>query len=343
MRPQLSFWGLNAFLFAICLVGLLAGILFGPLKLSLQDCLLAVFGQGPQPIISLIWDLRLPRGVAALLTGFSLGLCGAALQALLRNPLAEPGIMGVSAAAAVGAVTVIALTGLGGGLLASLGGFWLALAPAGGAILASLLVSMMLYAVAQRGISTTGLILVGVGISTLCAALMSLVMNLTKNPFTMAEMINWLMGSTQNRSWNDIFIALVPTVLGAILCLFSQRELSALTLGEATAQSMGVDLRKVRTLVLLGTSLAAGGVTAMTGTIGFVGLVAPHLIRPIVHHDPGRALLPAGLMAAALVVWTDLGVRLLPFAHELKLGVAVSLFGAPIFIWIALKTQQRAL
>ena len=185
------------------------------------------------------------------------------------------------------------------------------------------------------------LILVGVGLSSFAGAAMSLLLNFAPNPFFLADMINWTLGSVANRSFADIAFALPFLGLGFGILYASRRGLSALTLGEDAASSLGVNLRKQRILVVLGAGLATGASVALAGAIGFVGIVAPHVVRPFVRHDPARTLIPSALLAGVFLVLADIGVRLLPSQTELKLGVVAALIGAPAFIWIAM--QRRGL
>jgi iron complex transport system permease protein len=279
----------------------------------------------------IVQDIRLPRALAAWLVGAALGASGAALQGLLRNPLAEPGVLGVSAAAALGAVCTLAFG-------AGLAGAWaLPLASVGAAMAATALLAMA----AARLASVVSLVLVGVALSSFCAAIMALVMNLAPNPFALAEMINWMLGSVANRSFADIGFAAPFMVLGALALAARARDLSALTLGEEAAAGIGADLGRTRVLVVIGAGLMTGAAVALAGAIGFVGIVAPHLVRPLTGHDPARSILPSALLAGAILVLADIGVRLAPGAAELNLGVLAALLGAPAFAWIAARRSGR--
>lgn len=170
---------------------------------------------------------------------------------------------------------------------------------------------------------------------------MSLLMNLAPNPFSLSDMINWMLGSVANRSFDDLFLVAPFMLLGSAILLGTRRGLSALTLGEEAASGVGVDLRRQRLLVVLGAGLATGASVAIAGAIGFIGIVAPHIVRPLVSYDPARSLVPAGLLAGLILVLADIGVRVMPTANELKLGVVAALIGAPAFVWIAM--QRRTL
>ncbi|MGU3537589.1 FecCD family ABC transporter permease [Methylobacterium sp. A54F] len=278
-----------------------------------------------------LWELRMPRALLGGLVGFSLGLTGAAMQGYLRNPLADPGILGISSAAALGAVLVFY-----GGLAASLS---LAL-PLGG-IAGAGVAALLLNALAARGSSTLGLILAGVGLSSLAGALTALALNLSPNPYAALEIVFWLMGSLADRSLDHVLLCLPLMAVGWGLMLSTGSALDALTLGEDTAASLGVGLASVRLRLVTGAALAVGSGVAVSGAIGFVGLVVPHLVRPLVGARPGAALLPSGLAGAVLVLAADIGVRLVATRPELKLGVVTALVGAPFLIVLLLRNRGR--
>jgi len=275
-------------------------------------------------------EIRLPRTLLAILTGGALGLSGAALQGYLRNPLAEPGIIGVSSGAGLGAVLAIH-SGASAALALSLtlGGF-------AGAAVATLLVLLL---AGDRGGALT-LILAGVAVASIATALISLTLSLSQNPFAAVEIVFWLLGSLADRSMTHVLIAGPLIVAGMIVLLSLGPRLDALTLGEDAARNLGVDLKRLRLLVVIGQSLAVGAATAIVGTIGFVGLVVPHVLRPLVGHAPSRVL-PASLLGgAALVLASDIALRL--FAPgELRLGVLTALVGAPFFLWLVLKMRAE--
>ena len=278
-------------------------------------------------------ELRVPRTLLAVLVGGSLGLAGAALQGLLRNPLAEPGIIGVSSCAALGAVIAFYS---GVSLAAPLA---LPLAGMAGALIAVLL----LYALAGRDASTLTLILAGVAINGFAAAATALALNLSPNPFAVTEIVFWMMGSLADRSIDHLQLAAPLMILGWALLLTSGRALDALTLGEDTAASLGVPLARLRFMLVLGTALAVGSGVAVTGAVGFVGLVAPHLMRPWVAHQPGRLLIASALAAAVLVLAADIAIRLISVGPELKLGVVTALIGAPFFLVLVMRLRRETI
>lgn len=302
-----------------------AACLLGPTPLGVGRVLAALAGAGPPGDLIVVWEIRLPRALAAFAAGAALGASGAALQGLLRNPLAEPGVLGVSATASLAATFVIHYG------LVEVGAFALPAAAIAGALAATAL----LTAAAARVGSVVTLILVGVGLSSFSGALMALLVNLAPNPFSLADMLDWTLGSVANRSVDDLLLAAPFLAAGWGLLLAARRGLAGLTLGEEAAAGAGVDTRRARRLVVVGAGLATGAAVSIAGAIGFVGIVAPHLVRPLVDHDPARTLVPAALLAGVILVLADVGVRLAPGAAELRLGVVAALLGAPVFLWIA--------
>ncbi|MEM9619488.1 MAG: iron ABC transporter permease [Pseudomonadota bacterium] len=311
---------------------ILAACLIGPAGLSLPQSFAALFGAGSENAQIIVRDIRLPRALAAWAVGAALGASGAAMQGLLRNPLADPGILGVSTAAALGAVIAIYFN------LSAYGSWVTPLA----AIVFALGATTVFYILGAGRISTTRLILVGVGMSSFTAALIALVMNLAPNPFILSDLVNWLFGSAANRSFDDLALTTPFMAAGLALVLLTRNGLTALTLGEETAFTLGVNVARIRTFVIAGASLMAGASVALAGAIGFVGIVAPHLARPFARHDPGRTIIPAALIGGAILAIADLVIRLAPFDYELRLGVAAALIGAPGFIWVAATTKRIA-
>ncbi|TKD53289.1 FecCD family ABC transporter permease [Sphingomonas baiyangensis] len=320
---------LNLSLAAASLAAIVAACFLGSTPLPPARLLAALFGMGDAGDTIVVWAIRLPRAIAAFVVGAALGASGAALQGLLRNPLAEPGVLGVSASAALTATVTLHF-----GLAAA---FAWALPIA--AVTGALAATALLAAAAIRTASIVTLILIGVALSSFAGALMALLTNLAPNPFTLADMVAWMLGSVANRSFADIALAL-PFLGGGVALLFATRRgLSALTLGEEAAAGAGLDLARQRLAVVAGAGLATGGAVALAGAIGFVGIVAPHLVRARVGHDPAATLLPASLLAGLFLVAADIGVRLIPGDGELKLGVVAALVGAPLFALIAARRR----
>lgn len=309
---------------------IVASCLIGPANISPADALGAFFSNDTAGVI--VREIRLPRALAAWMAGAALGAAGAAMQGLLRNPLADPGVLGVSASAALGAVIAIYFN-----LAAA--AYW---ATPVAAIVFALMSTAVLYIVGAGRLSPGRLILAGVGLSSFAGALIALVMNLAPNPFILSDLVNWLFGAVANRNFDDLALAAPFMIVGLTAALFAAPGLTALSLGEETAASIGADIERTRALAIGGAALMTGASVALAGAIGFVGIVAPHLARPFVAHDPGRAIIPAALIGGAMLTIADLIIRLLPFDQELKLGVAATLIGAPGFIWIAARTQRIA-
>lgn len=318
---------LLALLFAASAMSLLAGAVW----LRPGQVFAALLSDRPTLTALIITDVRLPRLVLGIMIGGILGLTGACLQGLLRNPLAEPGLLGISAGASFGAVIAIYF-----GFAAS---FTLA-APlfglVGGFVTAG--IGLML----SRGGGTLSLILAGSALSSIAGAGVILALNLAPNPFAAYEIMTWLMGSLVDRSWDHVQLTAPFIVTGALLLFLTRRSLDALALGEAQAESLGVAVERTRLIALFGTALGVGAATAVAGIVGFVGLIAPHLVRPLVGHQPGRVLLPATLAGAILVTLADIATRTIVLeGMPLNLGVFISMIGAPFFLWLVLHIRKR--
>ncbi len=307
-----------------------ASLVVGPAGIGVGESLAALV-TGEDSLIGLVMrEVRLPRALLAVMIGASLGLSGAVLQGLLRNPLAEPGVLGVSAAASLGAVIAI-YTGLAAA-------FTLALPLT--ALLGALIAVFGIQALAGRRAEPLTVVLAGVALTSLAGALTSLVLNLSDNPFAAVEIVFWLLGSLADRSMTHVWLALPLTLLGWVLLGLTGRGLDALSLGEGVAASLGVDLGRLRVLAVVGTAAAVGAATAVAGAIGFVGLVIPHLLRPLVGAKPSRLLLASALGGACLILAADIGVRVILPGRDLKLGVVTALVGAPFFLWLILKARR---
>ncbi len=309
-------------------LALTGAVMFGSTPLPIDRAMAGLIGAGDLGDRIVIQQIRLPRAISALTTGIALGIAGAAMQGLLRNPLADPGVLGVSAGASLAATTVIYF-----GVAAS----WAWAVPVA-AIAGALCVTALLAGLAMRsGLSAVTLILAGVGLSSLAGALMSLLMNLAPNPFSLSDLVNWMLGTVANRSFDDLGLAGPFVAIGVSLLWLYRRGLTALTLGEEAASAIGLDITRARLAIIVGTGLVVGGAVSLAGAVGFVGLVAPHLVRPFVGHDPARTLLPAALLGGLILMSADIVVRILPTSSELKLGVVAALIGAPLFILIILR------
>ncbi|HWW49998.1 MAG TPA: iron ABC transporter permease [Xanthobacteraceae bacterium] len=304
----------------------------GPVQLSPLTVLKALAGTGGDIEQTIVRDIRLPRMLLGLFVGGILGLSGAALQGLLRNPLASPSLFGAPQAAALGAVLVIVLG------FADVRSYLL---PA--AAIAMAFVSVFaLLAVAGRNASLLLLILSGLALSSLAGALTALAMNLSPNPFASLEVAFWLLGSLEDRSFRHVALALPFIVVGGAILYSRRSAFRVLSLGEEAAQSLGVDVGRLRLAVIVGVALGVGGGVAVTGTIAFIGLIAPHLMRPVFGYDPARLLVPSALSGAALLLASDIAVRMIPSATSIKVGVLTSIIGVPFFLYLILR-ERRAL
>jgi len=304
----------------------------GPVRMSPLKVLETLFGGGSDVYRVIVQEIRLPRTILAVAIGAILGLSGAALQGLLRNPLASPSLFGAPQAAAFGAVLVIALG------LADVRSYALP----GAAIIMAFLSVFALLVVAGRNAGLLILILAGLAISSLAGAATALAMNLSSNPFVALEIAFWLLGSLEDRSFRHVMLALPFITIGAIILMSQRNALRALSLGEETAQSLGVHVGSLRLIVILGVAFGVGGAVAVTGTIGFIGLIAPHLMRPLVGYDPARLLVPSALTGAALLLAADIAVRIIPSTSDIKVGVLTSLIGVPFFLYLIMR-ERRAL
>lgn len=329
-RFALPRWSLIVALSALTLVAAVASLLFGAIDLSVARLVDAAMGNNDKVASIILFDLRLPRTILALAVGAMLGLAGAALQGYLRNPLAEPSVLGTSNAAALGGVAAIYFG------LAEIHPIVLPLLATGGALLSLAL----LFILSGKAESPLTLILAGIAVGTLAVAGTSLALNLSPNPFAAMEIMTWLLGSLENRSFDHVWIALPCIAIGTAMLLWNGRALDALTLGEDAAQALGTDLRRTRLRLLIGTAIGVGGAVAVTGAIGFVGLIVPHLIRPLTDRSPSAILLPSAIGGAALLTLADLGVRIIPTTNELKLGVVTAFLGVPVFL-VHLMRERR--
>lgn len=280
---------------------------------------------------TVVWEIRLPRVTLAVLVGATLGVAGAAMQGFLRNPLAEPGILGVSSGAALGAVIVLYFG------LSAAAWYWLPCA----AILGALIALVLVYLLAGFRSSVLSLILAGVAINAIAGGMIAVALNFAPSLYAMQEIVFWLMGSLANRNIQHVYIAAPFIAVGWILLFSRYRFLNALSLGEETATSLGFNPQRESTLLLIGLALCVGAAVAVSGSIGFVGLVVPHLMRPLVGYRPSRLLLASAFGGALLVLGADILVRQLDVARELKLGVVTSLLGGPFFLMLILKTRSR--
>ncbi len=330
MTGRMGFFLLHGVLLAAIAALLAWNLGNGYVPLSAAEVWSGLIGDGTETANLIVREIRLPRALLGLTVGFSLGLSGAALQGLLRNPLAEPGLLGVSSMAGLGAVVAIYFG-------------WAAysdLLLPGAGMLGAFVAVGILFLLAGRETGVLTVILAGVAISSLAIALTSLAMNLAPSPWAVTEMLFWVMGSLKDRSTTDLWLSLPFMIAGWALLLSSGRALDALTLGEETARSLGIGLRGVNLRLICGTALCVGAGTAVAGSIAFVGLVVPHLLRPLVAHRPSRLLWVSGLGGAVLTMSADIAVRSLGTHPEMNLGVFTAVIGAPFFLYLILKTRR---
>jgi iron complex transport system permease protein len=325
-------WRLPAALAALLVVAGAGSLFAGSVAMSPGEVARALVGGDDAVLEIIVWQLRVPRTLLALLIGASLGLSGAVLQGLLRNPLAEPGLLGISGAAAFGAVVAF-YTGFAALFLLAL--------PLGGMAGAAAAVALLLL-LGGPAAGTLTLILAGVAVSSLAGALTALALNLSPNPYAATEIIFWMMGSLADRSFEHVRMAAACMLPGWLLLFSVGRALDALTLGEDAATSLGFSVASVRLRAVFGTALAVGAAVSISGSIGFIGLVVPHLLRPLVGHAPGRLLTVSALGGALLLTATDIVVRLLEPGPEIRIGVLTALFGAPFFLVLLLRLRREA-
>ncbi len=318
----------------IVLMALLALAL--PLSLLAGQVWIDPFGSPVRNALPILIELRSPRAVLALVIGGGLGAAGAAMQGYLRNPLADPGLFGIAPLAALGAVLSF-WTG-------AVAQQWtLPLFAFGGAALAMALLVLIAGRGADGGIGrgVTLFTLAGMMIASLAGALTSLVISLSPNPFALSEIVTWLMGALENRSWHDVALSAPPTLLGVLLLARTGRALDALTLGDAAARSLGVVPARLQAMMVFGVGLVVGAGVAVAGIVGFVGLIVPHLVRPLTDQRPGSLIGPSALAGALLVLAADCACRLMPLTGgELRLGIALSLIGAPFFLMLLLRMRR---
>lgn len=311
------------------IAGLVFGVSFGEAGLHSGQYAQA-FGDPASGPGLVLWQVRAPRVVCAAFVGSALGLAGAVLQGLLRNPLADPGVLGVSATAALAAALAIVL-----GAAVIPGAVEIS------ALIGAALAGGLLIVVALKVRAPEALILFGVALSAFAGAATALIFNLSPSPIATAEVMNWLLGSVENRSWIDVAWIAPAVIAAGLLAARAAPGLRLLTLGEEAAATSGLSMRRMRILALLAAAIAAGAAVAVSGVIGFVGLAAPHLVRAAVRGDPGRILLPSALAGAAILVAADLLARVTPTDQELKLGVFTALVGAPLFALIAWRASRE--
>lgn len=324
----------------LLILALLLGVLvtislcLGEQWTSLADTLILPFIAPESASAVITREIRLPRTLIALIAGVSLGASGAAMQGLLRNPLASPGLVGSASGAALGAVIALYF----------FSSTWHPQSVPVAGMLGALVTTSLVYLLAGRDSPVSTLILAGVAINALAAACLSLLLNLAPSPFAVRELVLWTLGDISDRSLRDVWLMLPCTFLGWLLLTGTGKSLDALTLGERTASSMGINVQRISWRVFIAVSLSVGAAVATTGMIGFIGLVIPHLLRPLAHYQPSRLLPLAALGGAAMLLAADICVRLISLYTDshvpIKVGVLTALIGAPFFLFLILKSRQ---
>lgn len=331
MHARIPFTALAGLLIVAIAIAAVVSLNTGLAEINVIGGLQDFFAGEQSLAANVVGQIRLPRLILALVIGATLGMSGAAMQGLLRNPLADPGVLGVSSGAAFGAICTLYF-----GVAAS-AWYWLPSA----AIIGALLTLLMVYLLAGLHSSMLALILAGTAMSAIMVGLIAVALNFAPSLYAMQEIVFWMLGSLANRHFDHVSIALPLVVISWIMMLSRYRFLDALSLGEDSARSLGFNNQRERWILLLGIAIGVGACVAVSGSIGFIGLVIPHLLRPLVGYRPGRLMFASALGGALLLVLADIFVRQFDTARELKLGVVTSLIGAPFFLLLILKTRSR--
>lgn len=319
------FYAIASMLLSFC-----AALQAGPTRIDFFNAFQSMHSNIDSLDALILLELRLPRALLALTVGATLGLSGAALQGLLRNPLAGPGLVGVSNGAALGAVIA---------LYFGLSQVSQVAVPFMGMVGAAISV-VLVFILAGKGSSITTLLLAGVAVNALTASLIALALNFSPNPYAMSEIVFWLLGSIANRSLLDVALSLPFMIAGWVLLFLSKKYLTSLSLGEKTAETLGFHSERQKLLVIVGVALSVGAAVSVSGSIGFIGLVVPHLIRPFVRFEPGRLLLLSAVTGAIFLLWADIFVQVISPNQEIKLGVVTALVGGPFFLYLIVKTRN---
>lgn len=317
---SLRIW--SALMVAICALAILISLFIGSTWINTSDVLKGLTGRSSDSVNTIIRSIRLPRAVLAALVGAGLGASGAALQGFTRNPLAAPGLLGFSACAALGAVLALYFN------------FPVLITPA--AISFALVGALAMTIFSRRKPGASGLVLAGIGIGALATAITGLIMNSAPNPWALSELVYWLMGSLKNADSLDVIIAGPLTLIGCCLLFFSGSALRALSLGEDTAQSLGISVKQTQWLIVMGCALCIGSGVAVAGAIGFVGLFIPHILRFLTQADEAWLIPLSALGGASFLVLIDTLIRATSGpGTPLYLGIVTSLIGVPFFLWLA--------
>ncbi len=325
---------LPVFLLLAILVLSFLSLWLGVTSLTPKQVWMGLTGQGDALTQVIVQEVRLPRTLLALLIGAGLGGSGAALQGYTRNDLAAPGLLGFSACAALGAVIALYF------------GFrdWITPAAIFGALIGAIVISALALRGGQEGtgpsLGSGRLILAGIGIGALATALTGLIMNLAPNPWALSEIVYWMMGSLDKAHIGQVWVCAVMTVAGLVLLTVTGAHLKTLSLGEDTAQSLGVNLRLTQFAVIIGTALCVGSGVAVAGAIGFIGLFIPHIMRFLTGPDPAKLIPVSALAGGLFLLITDTAIRIFNGpGTPLYLGVVTALIGVPFFLYLAVRTH----
>ncbi len=329
ITDQLSPNVINALLLLVLCLAFGMSISTGSSNLSVFSLISSAFSTEDSLEKLIFIDIRLPRALIGIVVGATLGMCGAALQGLLRNPLVDSGLVGISNGAALGAV--IALYFGFGNLI------WFAVPAAG--MIGAMVSTLLIFILSGKSSSIMTLLLAGVAVNSLTVSLISLALNFAPNPYAMSEIIYWLLGSISNRSLNDFYLVIPFMLTGWFMILLSAKYLTALSLGEDTAQTLGFNSKRSRAFLIIGIALSVGAAVSVSGGIGFVGLFIPHMMRPLMRFEPGKLLLSSALAGAIMVLLADVAVQVISPTQELKLGVITALIGGPFFLYLIVKNR----
>ncbi|WP_406428642.1 FecCD family ABC transporter permease [Streptomyces sp. NBC_00147] len=323
--------------FAVLIVSVALAITIGPADIGMTDVWSAVaahLGLGEPELTpirdGIVWNLRLPRTLLAAVCGAGLAVCGAVMQSLLRNPLADPFVLGVSSGASTGAVLVVVL-GVGGGALSVSGGAFL------GAVVSFALVLVLSQAL---GGSTDRVVLSGVAAMQLFSALTSVVVLTAADAETTRGVLFWLLGSLGGAGWTDVRMCLALLVAALVICVAHARTLDAFAFGQDAAASLGVNVARTRLVLLCTTALLTAALVSSAGAIGFVGLVLPHAARALAGPGHARLLPVTALAGAVFLVWVDTLARTVLDPQEVPVGVVTSLIGVPAFVLVLYRTRS---
>ncbi len=329
------------FLLILSVISIVAGVGLGPVKIDFlvvwQIITSKLFSTELADIkvntVKIVWALRLPRVLLGFVVGAGLALAGVAIQSFTRNPLSEPYILGVSSGASAGAVMVV----LNGALIGIIGRYALPI----GAFLGAITSLLVVYNVAKtrNGVIPIRLILVGIGVSSMFMALTNYLVFNAKTDSGVRNATFWMMGSLAGTKWEYLWIPLAILIATFLILMILHRAMNTMLLGESTSIILGMDIKRARKIIIIVSALLAGSIVSVSGSIGFVGLIIPHIIRNLIGSDH-KYVIPAALLAGGIfIVFSDVAARLLVAPQELPIGIVTALLGAPYFVYLVRKNQ----